>query len=149
MLFIMLFNPVYQMVIYIKNPMQRQAHIFNPPVNLKWYTEGGTIRSDWWQLSLWGWLSFPQKVTSCLAPVHCTLPQHIRGPCPPNLLLHTHICTNTHWHESLTLLAPCCDGGQDLACYRGSGVVEKAKAGRKERKCKNSPKQIKTLSLTD
>lgn len=53
------------------------------------------------KLDLKGWMSFLQKVTSCLAPVHCTLPQHIRGPCPPTLLLNTP-------YTSHTLTKVCC-----------------------------------------
>lgn len=86
------------------------------------------------KLDLKGWMSFLQKVTSCLAPVHCTLPQHIRGPCPPILLLSTPYTSHTHTHTRKDLLhsslAPCCVAFRAPCAIWDRGLRE---AGRREK----------------
>lgn len=101
---------------------QKQRAGFNPHCVLEVVSQvGGTRRLSDRCLALWRPVSFLQKVTSCLAPVRCTLPQHIRGlglPEAGSSTTHTH--TQVHTRTLCSLWASRCGGGQGLACHRRS-----------------------------
>lgn len=95
------------------------------------------------RLALWRPESFLQKVTSCLAPVHCTLPQHIRGLGLPEAGSST---AHTHTRTLCTLWAPRCGGGQGLACRRRS-VSERGKHEVGRETGESSPRPIMSRGL--
>ena len=109
-----------------KRWIKRADHGFNPPVCLKWSAVGEAgqrVLMDSHSAYRAGRASSRRS-----RPVWPLSTAHFHNISGVSALRaewsthNTHIHTHTHTHKLCTPSAPCCGGGQGLACHPGSGV---------------------------